>query len=161
MERGGSLGGQESLADAFDEISRFTLRNVADRGEIGITAMSALGRLDQDGPVRLTALAAAEGISQPSMTQLVQRLERQQLLTRVDDPEDGRASLIAIADAGRALRAELRRNRHERLAELISTVSEEDQASLALAMHVAQLIVRRLTETASQLPASQQAVTPL
>src|SRR6185369_10084691 len=69
MERGGSPGGRESLADAFDEISRFTLRNVADRGEIGITAMSALGRLDQDGPVRLTALAAAEGISQPSMTQ--------------------------------------------------------------------------------------------
>ena len=53
-----------------------------------------------DGPTRLTTLAAKEGVGQPSMTQLIQRLERQDLVTRLADPEDGRAALVAITDAG-------------------------------------------------------------
>jgi DNA-binding MarR family transcriptional regulator len=41
--------------------------------------------------MRLTALAAAEDTSQPAMTQLVQRMERQGLLQRLSDP----ANLLA------------------------------------------------------------------
>ncbi|HYZ57653.1 MAG TPA: MarR family transcriptional regulator, partial [Streptosporangiaceae bacterium] len=51
---------------------------------------------------RKPELAAAECVSQPSMSQLVQRLEQQGLATRASDPADGRAALIAITDAGRA-----------------------------------------------------------
>ena len=41
------------------------------------------------------------------MTQLVSRLEREGLVIRLIDPEDARATLVAITDAGSALRAEL------------------------------------------------------
>ena len=37
------------------------------------------------------------------MTQLVGRMEREGLVVRLIDPEDGRATLVAITDAGRAL----------------------------------------------------------
>jgi DNA-binding MarR family transcriptional regulator len=93
-----------------------------------------LGRLNEEGPVRLTALATAAGISQPSMTELVQRLERQGLAIRLIDPEDGRAALVDITNTGRALLDERRRDRRERLAELLTALSPDDEATLTLAV---------------------------
>lgn len=144
--------GQEpdDVAEGFDEVMRLVIRHLTDHGDLSFTAVMCLGTLDRDGPVRLTALGAAEGISQPSMSQLVQRLERQGLAVRVRDPQDGRASLIAISDAGRALVAGRLRDRHDRLAGLLATLPPEDGASLRLAMHVVRPIVRRLIEAARQ-----------
>ena len=68
---------------------------------------------------RLTTLAAKEGVSQPSMTQLIQRLERLGLVTRLADPDDGRATLIGITGRGQAMLDDRKRVRRERLAALI------------------------------------------
>ena len=83
------------------------------------------------------------------MTELVHRLERQGLAVRVDDPEDGRAALVDITDAGRALLDDRRRDRRERLAELLTALSPEEEATLTLAMHVALPIIRRLIDNAT------------
>ena len=68
------------------------------------------------------------------MTQLVRRLEREGLVTRLIDPEDARATLVAISDAGSAMRAELRQSLDDRLVELLSTMSPKEEAALGLAM---------------------------
>lgn len=51
----------------------FVVRHVA-YGQ-SLTTNVVLARLHADGPIRLTVLAAASGVSQPAMTQLVGRLE--------------------------------------------------------------------------------------
>ena len=149
VERGAE---RDDVTEAFDEVVRLVMRHLTDHGGLTFTAVMCLGRLDRDGPARLTALAAAEGVSQPSMTQLVQRLERQGLAVRVRDLDDGRASLIAISDTGRTLVARRLRDRHDRLADLLTTLSPEDDASLRSAMRVARPIVRSLVETARRSP---------
>ncbi|HEY3688223.1 MAG TPA: MarR family transcriptional regulator [Streptosporangiaceae bacterium] len=141
--------GRDGVAEAFDEVMRLVMRHLTEHGGLTATAVMCLGTLERDGPARLKALGAAEGVSQPSMSQLVQRLERQGLVARIRDPEDGRASLIEITDAGRGLVADRLRDRHDRLAELLARLSPEDDASLRLAMHVAGPIVRRLIEGAT------------
>jgi len=93
-------------------------------------------------------LAAAAGIGQPAMTQLIQRLERQGLVTRVDDPEDGRVALVSLSAAGQALRGDNRRERRDRLAVLLTALPAEDEAALNLAMRVALPIIRRLIDQA-------------
>ena len=115
-----------------------------------LTCRSVLATLDDDSPVRLTALAAATGVSQPAMTQLVRRLEREGVVTRLIDPEDARATLVAISDAGSALRAELRQSLDERLVELLSNMSPEEEAALGLAMRVALPLLQQLTCHAAQ-----------
>jgi DNA-binding MarR family transcriptional regulator len=105
-----------------------------------------LDTLNRDGAARVTTLAGAAGIRQPAMTELVQRLEREDLLIRVEDPGDGRAALVTITDAGRALLDDKRRDRRDRLAELLTALPAEDEATLTLAMHVAQPIIRRLIQ---------------
>jgi DNA-binding MarR family transcriptional regulator len=96
----------------------------------------------------LTTLAAKEGVSQPSMTQLVQRLERAGLVTRLADPDDGRACLIAITAQGQALLDERKRMRRERLAMLIATLTDEEQSALWLSARVAFPLICRLAENA-------------
>ena len=126
------------------------VRHVTVRTGLGLTANLTLGTLDQEGPARVTALAATASIGQPAMTELVQRLERQSLVTRVDDPEDGRAALVTITNAGRALLDDQRRDRRDRLAELLTALPADDEVTLTLAMHVALPIIRRLIDDAQQ-----------
>ena len=125
------------------------VRHIADRAGLTATAHQTLGRLDREGSARLTALAAAESLSQPAMTQLIQRLERQGLVSRVNDPEDGRVALVFVTDAGRALLGRQERDRRQRVAQLLATLSPEDEASLSLATHVALPIIARLIRTAA------------
>ncbi len=126
------------------------VRHLAVRTGLGLTANLTLSTLNREGPARVTALAAAASIGQPAMTELVQRLERQSLVTRVDDPEDGRAALVTITNAGRALLDEQQRDRRDRLAELLTGLPEDDEVTLTLAMRVALPIIQRLIDDAQQ-----------
>lgn len=145
---------REGIAEALEVGAALLARHLA-RGT-SLTSRAVLATLDEDGPERLTALAAATGVSQPSMTQLVGRLEREGLVIRLIDPEDARATLVDITAAGRALREDLRRSQHERLGELLDTLSPQDEATLSLAMRVALPLIEQLTRQAAQHPHTQQ-----
>ena len=136
------------IAEALRVGSSVMIRHLA-RGS-SLTSRNVLAALATDGPSRLTSLATATGIAQPAMTQLVGRLEREGLVIRLTDPEDARATLVAITDAGRALRAEQYQTAHERMAELLDTLTADDQATLALAMRVAMPLLQQLTHGAAQ-----------
>src|SRR4051794_17556964 len=79
------------------------LRRATQSGDLSLTAASTLRTLDQAGPKRLTDLASCEGVSQPAMTQLVSRLEREGHVGRDTDPADGRVVLIRITPVGQEL----------------------------------------------------------
>jgi DNA-binding MarR family transcriptional regulator len=144
--------GSNEVVQGFDEVARLVTRHLADREGLTFAAITYLRRLDRSGPTRLTTLAAEEGVSQPTMSQMVARLERQGLVARVEDPQDRRASLVAISDAGRTLMASGIRDRHDRLVSLLATLSPEDDASLRLAMRIAGPIVRQLMAAPSPSP---------
>lgn len=144
-----SADGLDPIGDVLDEAMDLTIRHLADRSGLSGSAAMLLNRLVHEGPARLTTLACLEGISQPAMTQMIQRLERQGLVERCSDPDDGRAAVVALADHGRVKLDERRDARRGRLADLLETLSSEDEFSLSLAAQVALPILRRLNENAS------------
>ncbi|MGY2061517.1 MarR family winged helix-turn-helix transcriptional regulator, partial [Nocardia gipuzkoensis] len=95
---------------------------------------------------------AAEGVAQPSMTQLVQRLQQRGLVERVRDPEDGRACLIAISDTGRLLLAEHRRSRDVWLTGLVANLPGAEREALGSALRVATPIVRKMIRQIEEVP---------
>jgi len=115
---------------------------------LSASAAFAMNRVCREGPIRLTALAAKEGVSQPSMTQLIQRLERLGLVARLADPDDGRAALIGITQHGQKLLDERKRMRRDRLTALMETLAAEEESALLLAARVALPVLRRLVENA-------------
>ncbi|GGU82400.1 hypothetical protein GCM10010211_55480 [Streptomyces albospinus] len=147
--------GLQEVAAVLNELATGMVRHLlSDRQSMSLTTVAALSRLEQEGPIRLTVLAAAEGMAQPSMTVLVHRLEAQGLASRVSHPEDGRVRLVAITDAGRELMAERRRAQSARVADMLAALPERDVRALGKAMRTALPIVRRMLRAAGPHPTS-------
>jgi DNA-binding MarR family transcriptional regulator len=120
-------------ATGFERLCEL-LRRLTPREELSLTAASTLRRLDRDGPQRICDLTAPEGVSQPAMTQLVTRLEKDGLAVRGSDPTDGRVVVVTITDAGRAAVHRRRVARAEALAELLRTLPAQDRAAITAAL---------------------------
>jgi DNA-binding MarR family transcriptional regulator len=116
----------------------------------GPTSAAVLAQLDDYRPARISVLAAACGVSQPYMTELVGRLHRQGLVARFRDPQDGRATLVDITASGQAQLLQVQRSVHDRVVELLEVLPAEDQATLSLAMRVAAPLIEQLTQVAAQ-----------
>ncbi|MBE1546830.1 DNA-binding MarR family transcriptional regulator [Mycobacterium sp. OAS707] len=134
----------DCVGELLDQAVDLTVRFLSDRADLSASAAFAMNRVCREGPIRLTTLAAKEGVSQPSMTQLIQRLERLDLVARLADPDDGRAALIGITQHGQALLDERKRMRRERLTALMETLTPEEESALLLSARVALPILRRL-----------------
>jgi DNA-binding MarR family transcriptional regulator len=152
---------RQIAVEGLEQAAILMVRHLALRTGLGLTANLTLGTLDREGPARVTALAAAASIGQPAMTELVQRLERQGLVTRVEDPGDGRVALVTVTNDGRALLADQQRDRRERMAELLTALPAEDEITLTLAMHVALPIIRRLIDDAQKSRTQADSGTPI
>ncbi len=63
--------------------------------------LPVLGALLRHGPLSQKALAEGAMIEQPSMAQLLARMERDGLVSRRADPDDGRSSLITLTEKAR------------------------------------------------------------
>lgn len=100
--------------------------------------MSKLGVLtqlvDAGTPLALSELAARLSCVRSNMTQLVDRLESDGLVRRVDDPADRRSVLAAVTDLGEARQAagagELAKVREE----FTATLPAGDRAALTRAL---------------------------
>jgi DNA-binding MarR family transcriptional regulator len=97
-------------------------------------------------PRRITELAAGEGVTQPAITRLVDRLERRGWVGRERDPRDGRAVMVRLEPAGRdvleTLRVEYRALVHEEMAAL----ADGDVEVLTAAIDVLDELIARLQE---------------
>ncbi|MGP9616097.1 MarR family winged helix-turn-helix transcriptional regulator [Arthrobacter sp. AOP36-A1-22] len=131
------------VAGLLEELFRLS-RRLTPPGNYSLTVYSALASLKRHGDARLTALAAHEGVSQPSMTQAVGRLKREGLVQQVPDPSDGRAVLISITDTGLAALAARSQRRSEGVAELLAALDATDQHSIIAATGA----LRRLIDAA-------------
>jgi DNA-binding MarR family transcriptional regulator len=98
------------------------------------TAAATLTRLQRSGPARLTDLAAAEGVTQPSMSTLAARLVDQGLLRRGSDPQDARAVVLDLTPAGENLLAQRRADRAERLTRALAELTPADASRIADAL---------------------------
>jgi DNA-binding MarR family transcriptional regulator len=121
-----------STAAALDAFAAWAIRTTAAR-DLSLTTASTLATLDRGGPLRLSDLAAREGVTQPSMTALVSRLERDGLATRGSDPRDGRAVVVTLTDAGRDVLVARRTRRASVLAELLGELDPRDREAVEAA----------------------------
>ena len=158
MEQGPTPSATELIGDLVDAAADLTARVLSDRTGLGVSAAFAMHRLSREGPLRLTALATREGVSQPSMSQLMQRLERAELIARIPDPDDGRACLVGITEQGRALIDARRNLRLGRLSTLLEALSEQERDALLLAAHVAVPILAKLAANADEPATAHEAV---
>lgn len=117
------------IADALRELVSVVSRETAG-GTLSRTAAGTLAALERHGPSRITDLTRLEAVGQPAMTGLVQRLAAAGLVTRQSDPEDRRATLVELTEAGRAALAARRRSQDALLADRLDRLHPDQLSAL-------------------------------
>lgn len=119
-------------------IARLLLRRTT--SPLSRAEAQVLSALDE-GPMRITELAAHQALAQPTVTQLVGRLEERGLVARGRDPRDGRVVLVSSTPAGRDQLASLRREYRALLRDQLAGRSDEDVLGLAAATELIQELI--------------------
>lgn len=98
------------------------------------TQVAALATVERTGPLRLSDLAAVEGVAPSTLTRLVSALEERGYVRRCAVAGDARASELAITDEGRDLLERIRQEATSALAGSLALLDTAQRAALAAAL---------------------------
>jgi DNA-binding MarR family transcriptional regulator len=87
------------------------------------------------GPMRLSSLAAHLDVDASTVSRQVRQLEDRGLVERAGDPDDGRASRIALSDEGRVRLERGGRRRRAFVAQLLEEWPAQDREQLRLLLN--------------------------
>lgn len=118
------------------------LRARSSHGDLTVTQVAVLLRLERDGPTSVSDLARAEGIRTQSMGTAIAPLETSGLIAGSPDPADGRRTILSLTDACRALLEEVRSARQDWLSRTIrARLSPGEQQQLSAALDLLKRLV--------------------
>lgn len=120
------------------------LRQAHAVGDVSLSGVSVLARLAADGPDSPTSLAEMERVRPQAMASTLAGLEQRGLVRRTRDARDGRRSIVAVTEDGRAMLAERRTESVQRLAAALDEFSAEERATLAAALPLLGRLAERL-----------------
>jgi DNA-binding MarR family transcriptional regulator len=116
------------LESAFRVVKAFK-RNIAwDAGRLTRTQLSTLAALDKRSPRRISSLAEESRSDLSVLSRQIAALEATGLVERTRDPEDGRASLVALTDQGRRALDSVWNKRISELQAALADVADADLA---------------------------------
>jgi DNA-binding MarR family transcriptional regulator len=124
---------QRVLSRVFSVLRRSDTRD-STAGDLTLAQLSILLTLLEQGPIRMTELAAHERVRTPTTTVAIRRLEKLGLVKRSRDPSDLRAVLVDITPEGLAQHQEALATRRAYLATLLAKLGPEDLEMLTKAL---------------------------
>jgi DNA-binding MarR family transcriptional regulator len=123
----------EQLGDLYLEVHH-RMRRVFDGAMnacgVSLARTKVLTQLHR-GPARPSVLAAEFGFAPRTITELVDTLERDGLVTRQPDPTDRRALLVALTSEGEAALAVGRAARARLMKQVFGALGPDDRATMA------------------------------
>ncbi|HZV57553.1 MAG TPA: MarR family transcriptional regulator [Sphingobium sp.] len=87
-------------------------------------------------PVTMTDIGVRLNVQWPTLVRVLEGLEKDGLISRVDNPRDGRSRLVSITEAGRTLLREVRPTLDIERARLLAGLSDEELAQCCETLHL-------------------------
>jgi DNA-binding MarR family transcriptional regulator len=103
--------------------------------EVDIAAFHVLKTLCHHGPMRLSSLASALELDASTVSRHARHLEDRGLVERTDDPDDGRASRVAISEQGVSCLDKCTEARRVIVADILSGWSDQDREQLRVLLN--------------------------
>ena len=100
------------------------------QGSLSLVQLMVVTVLEGQGPVPMTRLAETLGVSDASVTGIVDRMERRGLVGRRRDAADRRVVLVALTDEGEEIFREHRARRRERVTRVVDHLTDPEAAGL-------------------------------
>ena len=118
----------------------------ADHSHISMAQLSIMMILEENGPMRISAIAATESIRMPTASNAVNQLETMGLVERIRDVSDRRGVRVDLTDKGREELEKLSDERSKQLAGMLDGLSEEEVKLADAAVPLIKLILDRYIE---------------
>jgi MarR family transcriptional regulator, organic hydroperoxide resistance regulator len=131
--------GALSVADIIDSLEALMFEAIgmtavalssASAGELTLSQWRALVVLGRADASRVSDIADAIGMSLPSTSRLIRRLERRAAVTTERDEVDRRSTLVRLTDKGHQLRAAVVKRRRELMEAALSDFSLDPRQNL-------------------------------
>jgi DNA-binding MarR family transcriptional regulator len=122
--------------------------------ELDYSAFPILKLLTHQGPMRLSALAQVLGLDASTVSRHARQLEDRGLLERAGDPDDGRASRVAVSQDGTASLARAFDTRRQMVGSALDGWTEDERDALRTLLH--RLVRTLMTHTDQHGPTTSQ-----
>jgi DNA-binding MarR family transcriptional regulator len=103
--------------------------------ELEFGSLALMKALDLRGPLRVSALAAVLELDTSTVSRHVRSLEDRGLVERTGDPDDGRASRVAVSEHGRSCLRRGGDRRRALIGALIADWDDDDREALRRLLH--------------------------
>jgi DNA-binding MarR family transcriptional regulator len=110
------------------------------------TRTSVLLNVVRAGPLRLSELAASEGLNPTMLSRVVTELVDAKLLVRSSDTGDRRAAWVKATAAGRRLAERMRRERTDALNAALGALSKDERRELEAALPALESLAEHLKD---------------
>lgn len=116
--------------------------------EVSLPQLHVLITLREQGAMTVTELATVLGISAPSASSIVDRMEEHGLVERIRDEIDRRVVHVRLASRGQTVIEELVGLKRDQLHRILAAMSDEELATVVAAMEAVRRALTRSTESA-------------
>ena len=126
----------ERSRQSFTRLSRFINQLMREQlfcGPVTVQQCYTLEAL-MDGPKSMSALAAEVALHQSTLTRIVEKLEKQNLLTRRRKKNNQRTVEVQITEAGKQVQASLEAQSTQIISELLGLISPNRRAAVVESM---------------------------
>lgn len=135
--------------------TRLAARNAC--ADVPAALWRTLAQLDERGPLSVGDLAAAEHVSQPTATALVQRLAERGWVVRATAVSDARVSMIRISPEGWAVLQHQRVDAAAGIVPVLAAMDEETLHDLQAGLAGLRLALRQDGDQAAAVPTARGA----
>ncbi|MCU1362758.1 MAG: MarR family transcriptional regulator [Acidimicrobiaceae bacterium] len=133
----------ERLRTVFSRLSR-SLRLTHADDNLSPSQREVLRTINRRGPLRLSELAATEGLNPTMVSRIVSNLETRDLVTRSTDGTDARIVHLAVTEKGRALWQEMKHERTDALLFALGQLPKDQRNELIKALPALEGLVAAL-----------------
>jgi DNA-binding MarR family transcriptional regulator len=110
------------------------------------TRVSVLLHVERAGPVRLSELAASEGINPTMLSRVIANLVDAGLIERTSDEDDRRSAWATATDAGVRVAAQIRRERTDAVNAALDGLPHEERRRIERALPALEALAEELAE---------------
>ncbi len=122
------------------------LRQAGSQSDLSPSQYEVFGTIARRGDMKLSELAASEGINPTLLSRIVAKLEADQLVTRTPDTEDRRVAHVVPTAKGRRRYEQIRNARTDALGLAINALTDAERRALVAALPVLESLAGTLRD---------------
>jgi len=122
------------------------LRQAGSQSDLSPSQYEVFGTIARRGDLKLSELAAIEGINPTLLSRIVAKLEADQLVTRTPDADDRRVAHVVPTAKGRRRYEQIRNARTDAVSLAIAGLTDAERRALAAALPVLESLAGTLRD---------------